>query len=613
MNKKSKLLSILLSILALTSISTLRVAASEPWRFIVIADWHSAEKYTQSKNNPNLLKEAADNDVSYAKMIKNIYGGDLVMLPGDSNRGHWKTKEIMPKGRLCYGGMIKAFEKGGYNKLLMAVGDHELGDNPWPPDSAKSRDQNLFRKAFSAAFNKDSKGNFIFDKPIGTVPSRPIGTKYQETSFAVKHKNVLFVTVDVFRQDDPKKAIGGEGSVTGSVTGKHLEWLDAVFSEARKDNSIKHIFVQSHLPVIYPVRKVNSSGMLMDNDVESDFWKTLRKYKVDIYFAGEVHANTVTKDPESDLVQIVSRGNFFSNFLTVDVGNDELKVTCHNLSGTKSGNAKYAEIGHLSIRKLREGTSIKGDGNLALLDRKKPVVHFDFEKRFPLESRPVTGQSKRGIFKKIAVIENTECTESFANKGVFGQDYDAHFANIALVEGMEGKAGQFGPASRMAVFGMGPHYPGRQVSYSLWVKTASAKPMVLINSGSIWHDTANFMNLNLRGGRPEIMISKGQRLVADCVVNDGKWHHLAVSVDKNNAKLSEIPIYVDGNQVKTNLRGKDQILKSSQAVRISVGGFGYSKPSFRKLGVNRFKGSLDEVTIWARGLDQKDIKSLLER
>ena len=45
----------------------------------------------------------------------------------------------------------------------------------------------------------------------------------------------------------------------------------------------------------------------MDDEMESDFWKTMRKHEVDIYFAGEVHSNTVTKDPKSDLVQVVTR------------------------------------------------------------------------------------------------------------------------------------------------------------------------------------------------------------------------------------------------------------------------------------------------------------------
>jgi hypothetical protein len=75
---------------------------------------------------------------------------------------------------------------------------------------------------------------------------------------------------------------------------------------------------------------VNSSGMLMDDGTENSFWKTLRKHKVDLYFAGEVHANTVTKDPESNVVQLVSRGNFFNNFQTLDISDDRIEVICYD-------------------------------------------------------------------------------------------------------------------------------------------------------------------------------------------------------------------------------------------------------------------------------------------
>ncbi|MBL7016261.1 MAG: hypothetical protein ISR84_01750 [Kiritimatiellales bacterium] len=45
----------------------------------------------------------------------------------------------MKAGHLCCSGMIDSFCKGGYSKLIMAVGDHEVGDNPWPAGSDVSR------------------------------------------------------------------------------------------------------------------------------------------------------------------------------------------------------------------------------------------------------------------------------------------------------------------------------------------------------------------------------------------------------------------------------------------------------------------------------------------
>jgi hypothetical protein len=355
-------------------------SAEEPWRFITLADWHLAELYVQ----PGKYEGGEEYNLSGLKMLKANYGGELVMLPGDSNVGHWDedkfikefkpgltpAEAILQAGELCYTGMVKAFKEAGYTKLLMAIGDHEVGDNPWPPGSAVSKHQAEFREAFANVFNVNSDGGrFLYDKPIGKAPSRPLGTKYETTSYAYQHKNVLFVTVDAFHQEDPDKQIGKQGSVTGAVVGKHLTWLDHVLSEARKDASIKHIFVQSHLPVLQPVRRVNSSGMLMDDEMESDFWKTLRKHKVDIYFAGEVHSNTVTKDPKSDLVQVVTRAKWLNNFVTVDVTDDVIDITLYNQKAPKPSDGKYDVYGKFVIDKSSGKKVFKDEGELAFLDR----------------------------------------------------------------------------------------------------------------------------------------------------------------------------------------------------------------------------------------------------
>ncbi|MCH8218975.1 MAG: hypothetical protein IH892_19630, partial [Planctomycetes bacterium] len=364
---------ILTTVIAVLLLMQSTVRAEEPWRFITLADWHGAEMYVQ----PNRYPGGEERNIAGFKMLKENYGGELVMLPGDCCRGHWDTdrfiksfkpgltpaEAILQAGALCYTGMVGAFNEAGYSTLLMAVGDHEVGDNPWPPGTAVSRHQAEFRQAFARVFNMDPDGgHFIYDKPIGEAASRPLGTKYETTSYAYQHKNVLFVTVDVFYQEDPDKKIGMQGSVTGAVVGKHLTWLDHVLSEARKDASIKHVFVQSHLPVLQPVRRINSSGMLMDDEMESDFWKTMRKHKVDIYFAGEVHSNTVTKDPKSDLVQVVTRGRNLNNFATVDVTDDEIDITLYNQIAPKPADGKYEVYGRLVVDKSAEKKTFRDEG-----------------------------------------------------------------------------------------------------------------------------------------------------------------------------------------------------------------------------------------------------------
>ncbi len=604
--------------------------AEEPWRFLLLSDWHSAEKYTQTEKNPEWLADAIAEDVATVKMLKKNYGGELILMPGDSNGGHWDAQgfiknnfpgatpeeAILKAGHLCYSGMIQSFREGGYSKLLMAVGDHELGDNPWPAGSAVARCQPQFREAFAKEFNMNPDGGrFLYDKPIGKAAARPLGTPYENTSYAYRHKNVLFITVDVFHQEDSDKVIGDEGSVTGTVTGEHLQWLEKVLSEARKDAGIKHVFVQSHLPVIYPVRKVNSSGMMMDENTENPFWKLLRKYKVDIYFAGEVHANTVTKDPESDLVQLVSRGNFFNNFQTLDISDDRIEVVCYDqMIDTKTSEGNYSVSGKLLIDKSGGKSQIKGEGELALLDVNGCHFRFTFEEDAPLFQNPIMGLSGREKKEDGKSLHGVKCTRIFPNLGTFGKHYSALTANVDLVDGVRGKAGRFDENSRMGVFAMGPLHGEHAVSYALWIKTTAPENRILINTGSIWSkELKGFFNLHLNDGVPEVMVSAAQRLVAGGMkLNDGKWHHIAVSMPRNGCLLSEVQVYVDGKAAITKVEGGDFVLHFNQAVRLGFGGLNYSNKAFDALPVKPYVGEMDEIYIWTRPLGAAEVKASAE-
>ena len=74
--------------------------------------------------------------------IDDLYGGDLILLPGDTNTGKWYRAEHINKyfpgssaqdavyksGINCYGTIKNLFSSAGYEKILVAVGDHELGE-----------------------------------------------------------------------------------------------------------------------------------------------------------------------------------------------------------------------------------------------------------------------------------------------------------------------------------------------------------------------------------------------------------------------------------------------------------------------------------------------------
>jgi len=498
-------------------------APVDQWSFIVLADWHKAEYFaTQPWNDTKYYKETYDQ----VKYIKDNYGGDLVVSPGDTNGalpggrggGKWQTKDfatlfnpelsvkkrVEMAGNNCYSAVREIFIRVGYPLLLVAVGDHEIGGNGWGKGDVRHMEAlPVFRSSFAKWYNTDyTTGKLLqLRERIGPVYSRPHGTQFENTTYAYQHKNVLFITIDAFKQMpdalfDRAHGVGGEGVITCTVDGTHLAWFEQILKEARNNGSISHIIVQAHVPVIQPIRQVACSGQFMDYGEKSAFWKIMVKYNVDIYLAGEVHANTVTKDPDSNLLQIVSRGNQFNNFLKIEVTNHTLHVTSYNEVGTKRmNNMNYTVHGRLMVDKTDcmsddsvsrspsnkpviipskkpsispsdasnakrttlsnkspkpsssphkrvifprcKSARITASGVLEPLDRISALLHFNFEEILPLGSREVIGlqhdNHTQTLVARSITIRGIKSNESLPNLGSFAQLYDAQIANITLV------------------------------------------------------------------------------------------------------------------------------------------------------------------------------------
>ncbi len=257
------------------------------------------------------------------------------------------------------------------------------------------------------------------------------------------HKNVLFITVDAFhlippaevpegRYFDRATSSGGEGIITCTVTGEHLTWFEDVLVEARKNETIKHIFVQAHVPILHPVRKTDCSGQFFDLAEQSDFWQTMKKYDVDVYFAGEVHANTVTKDKNTDLLQVVTRGNRINNYLTVAVSDDGFSMSSYNEYGPKwRYNGKYEKYGELVVDKSGRSTSIEGTGSLEVLDISKgPLIQLDFAEKdtYVLRRRQIVGMKYDQYMEKLIgntiTIRNETASMGVKNHGIFGRKFE---------------------------------------------------------------------------------------------------------------------------------------------------------------------------------------------
>jgi len=409
------------------------VSGQEKWRFINILDYHKSEGLS-IQDDEIRQQRIEEQKKGFVEMYK-TNEGELITIPVDIVGGHWHRSKFVKKltsvpkfanyttsqvvSEVCkrsYKGLSQLVYEFGYKNLLIAVGDYELGDNPWRNKNGVVKYIKKFREGFADVFTLDDKGKSRFTKNIGNALPRPIGTKYEHTSNAYQNKNLLFVTLDMFRFDSKDKIIGSQGVITRDISGKHFNWLESVLKKAQNIQSIKHIVVQSHLPIIYPVRKYASSGMMVDDRESEKILNLFRKYNVDLYLAGEVHMNTVTKDSKSNLIQFVARGNDLSNLTTIDVENEKLSLTTYHKNGDILGN--------LTIDKKENNTHIKGDGLLKPINPKGIQIHWGFDQIIPKKKykSSVTGtfpeQSKhnpllKGMSKSQVLINDGDFMKVF--------------------------------------------------------------------------------------------------------------------------------------------------------------------------------------------------------
>ena len=232
---------------------------------------------------------------------------DFLIVPGDLVMGHWDDPHwnnedtIAKYAQRYYSAWIARMQHHGL-QYYTSVGDHELGDNPWK-DSTKIAAIPHYREAFRKYLKMPSNG-----------PDHLKGT-----AFWWRHKNVLFISVDVFEWGQST-----QGAIKAGVTGEQLNWLTQIL-EANKDAD--HKLVLGHTPILGPVRKWSSSGLMIEEGQNSAFWQTMKTYQVDAYLCGEVHA--ITCSERDGIMQIAHGGligyNTRTNYLLITITGDKMR------------------------------------------------------------------------------------------------------------------------------------------------------------------------------------------------------------------------------------------------------------------------------------------------
>lgn len=256
-----------------------------------------------------------------------------LLVAGDLVEGHWwidtaetgtfgsldthtqRTRVVRNAAHTYYDAWERRLRAHGL-RPFPAVGDHDIGDNPWHRYKRIFRQKHALVPAFKRAFGqellRDAAGRPVFrDRPAGPA---------KHTAYAYRpHREVQLVTVDVFERT--------RTNVKARLDRRQLAWVERVLRTARADG-VDWIVVQGHTPVVGPVRvSDNSSGMLYEGGRSSAFWRLLKKYDVNAYLAGEVHAITASMD--GGVAQIVHGGTFVNggtNYLRFDVSRSRLRV-----------------------------------------------------------------------------------------------------------------------------------------------------------------------------------------------------------------------------------------------------------------------------------------------
>ena len=303
-----------------------------PYTFVSMPDFLNADGDARKASgwrpgDPNSINAAYRQAIDVILDEVQAEDPNSVFVAGDLVEGHWgidfsntgifgpvdtyaqRLVALERAADLYYGEWKERFAARNL-PVYPAVGDHEIGDNNWYPGTFKWNAFPTFKRVWAEHF------------PRGE--SHPEGS-FSETAYSTHlTADILLVTVDVWSRVD--------SAVVAQVKGKQLEWLDSVLASTRA----KHIIVQGHTPVLGPLVQYRSSGLMMENGPDSEFWRTMVRHGVDLYLCGEVHDVTVL---ELDGVTQVAHGSLIAgarmNYLVGRIYSDRIDLEIKRIDGVR--------------------------------------------------------------------------------------------------------------------------------------------------------------------------------------------------------------------------------------------------------------------------------------
>lgn len=315
-------IAIFVALVAVPSVNAAEQKESNVWTFVSIPDFINVDTVYPEPEWEDAL--------SYTLKSIKAENPEFVLVAGDEVMGHWDFPEkrldtgetvegeegVRHWASVYYPAWKKRFEAHDL-PVYTAIGDHEIGDNPWR--GRKLRCVPEYKRMFARYMKMPTNG-----------PDHMKGT-----TFFVKHKNVLIVSVDVFEDGSST-----QGGIAAQVTSKQLEWLDTTL---RDNANVDHVIVMGHTPIAGPVRKNSSSGLMLVKGTDSAFWQMMVKHKVDLYLCGEAHAITCHF---KDGIQQITHGGLYGynpqvNYLLCTVHPDRIELELKEIDIVNSGPKKW--------------------------------------------------------------------------------------------------------------------------------------------------------------------------------------------------------------------------------------------------------------------------------
>jgi hypothetical protein len=235
-----------------------------------------------------------------------------------------------------------------------AVGDHELGDDPWPAEKRK------LVPYFEKVYRENLK-----------MPANGPDTK-KGLAYYVRKENLLLITVETFE-------IVNDSMYT-DVIGEQLEWFKNVLI-ANRDAKFK--IVQGHIPIWGDLHYRSSSRLMLNNGKQSEFYKTMKQHDIDLYLCGEFHDVTVL---ESDGIWQIVHGSSWGreivntqDYLVGEIRKDDLYLTLKRIYMDAKGDYMWnlnkdkgpREIVEINEKTLNNGPITIGNLTIRKSDGKK--------------------------------------------------------------------------------------------------------------------------------------------------------------------------------------------------------------------------------------------------